>query len=319
VSHSTAAALWGWPVDESLHLIRPGGRLHAGLTEHRLTLGPHETVVRHGIRITTLPRTVTDILAGFDADSAVAALAEGFRRGVFEPAEVIGAARHAAGRTGAVRARHVAWTCRGGPWSFLEWEFHQVAWSIDPDGWRFNVPIRDGHGLIGVVDAMHEPTGTVVELDGRAFHQDRFQQDRSRDQRLAALGLLSVRFTHADMRVPLAVAAQLRTILATRQRGAACRRASPEPGTPSSPVLPRVRRCRIPGQAPSRQADRPKRGPIPSGGDETGPDAPGGRAPGGPGRGSGGRSAQWSGVRCGGGLRASCAPSACVRYLSPHD
>lgn len=221
VSHSTAAALWGWPVDESLHLIRPGGRLHAGLTEHRLTLGPHETVVRHGIRITTLPRTVTDILAGFDADSAVAALAEGFRRGVFEPAEVIGAARHAAGRTGAVRARHVAWTCRGGPWSFLEWEFHQVAWSIDPDGWRFNVPIRDGHGLIGVVDAMHEPTGTVVELDGRAFHQDRFQQDRSRDQRLAALGLLSVRFTHADMRVPLAVAAQLRTILATRQRGAA--------------------------------------------------------------------------------------------------
>ena len=42
----------------------------------------------------------------------------------------------------------------------------------------------------GDVDALHVASRTVVELDGRTFHgPDRFQSDRTRDQRLVAAGL----------------------------------------------------------------------------------------------------------------------------------
>lgn len=218
VSHSTAAALWGWPIDDELHVIRRGGRTHAAIREHRVVLSLQEVNQAFGVRFTTLPRTVADVLTGFDHDVAVAALAEGFRRGLFTAADVASAAATTRGRSGAGQARALADSCRGGPYSLLEWEFHQVAWAVDPDGWQFNVPIRDYGGLIGVVDALHVPTGTVVEVDGRAYHGDRFQADRTRDQRLAALGLLCVRVTHSDLRSPMMVADRLRRILATRAR-----------------------------------------------------------------------------------------------------
>ena len=216
VSHSTAAAIWGWPIDEDLHVIRPGGRLHSGITEHRHPLAAGEVALQHGVRLTTLARTVEDVITGFESRAAAAALAEGFRLGLFMPEDVQAAAHRAHGRTGAPRARSLAASCRGRPFSILEWDFHQVAWTVDPGGWGFNVPVRDRHGLIGHVDALHEPTGTVVELDGRAFHEDRFQADRTRDQRLACLGLLCVRLTHADVAAPLMVAARLRSILDRR-------------------------------------------------------------------------------------------------------
>lgn len=216
VSHTTAAALWGWPIDHALHVTRPGGRVHPGIVEHRLALGPGDVIQAHGVRVTTLLRTLTDLLTSMPHDQAVTALADGLRLGLFTPAEVQQAAVAASGRYGAPLARELAWTCRGGPYSFLEWEFHQVAWTVDADGWVFNTPLRDAWGLIGRVDALHVRTRTVVELDGRAYHDNSFQVDRTRDQRIAAIGGLCVRITHEDMRSPLAVAHRLTRIIAAR-------------------------------------------------------------------------------------------------------
>ena len=80
------------------------------------------------------------------------------------------------------------------------------------------MPIHDSDGLVGVVDAFHRATGTVVELDSRAFHgPDRYQPDRTRDQRLAALGYVALRFTWEDIdRRPEQVWARIRQTLAIR-------------------------------------------------------------------------------------------------------
>ena len=54
--------------------------------------------------------------------------------------------------------------------------------------------------VIGPVDALHEGLGIVVELDGKRFHgPERFQRDRTRDQRLVAMGHVVLRFTWADL------------------------------------------------------------------------------------------------------------------------
>ncbi len=76
--------------------------------------------------------------------------------------------------------------------------------------------MRDAWGLVGRVDALHVRSRTVVELDGRAYHENSFQYDRTRDQRVAVIGGLSVRITHEDMRSPMAVAHRLTRIFAAR-------------------------------------------------------------------------------------------------------
>ncbi len=50
------------------------------------------------------------------------------------------------------------------------------------------------------MDALHPSSRSIVELDGRAHHgEDRFQPDRTRDQRLAAEGYVVLRLTWSDV------------------------------------------------------------------------------------------------------------------------
>ena len=68
-------------------------------------------------------------------------------------------------------------------------------------GWRPNVGISDAAGLIGVGDFVFEHLRLILELDGWAFHTspDRFQRDRSRQNRLVAAGWTVLRFTWRDL------------------------------------------------------------------------------------------------------------------------
>ena len=111
---------------------------------------------------------------------------------------------------------------------------------IDRD-WLFNESICDEYGLIGVVDALHVPSGTIVELDGRAFHgPQRFQSDRSRDQRFAAAGYLVIRFTWEDLDVRMDhVEAVIRRAISIRMYGP---RKTTSAGKPLH-VAPRQRRA----------------------------------------------------------------------------
>jgi very-short-patch-repair endonuclease len=82
-------------------------------------------------------------------------------------------------------------------------------------GWSCNFHVTDRFGLI--VDVAFPAIKLAIELDGRAWHvdRDRFQHDRSRQNRLVAAGWTVLRFTWED------VAFRLETVLAEISTAAA--------------------------------------------------------------------------------------------------
>ncbi|MGB8021614.1 MAG: type IV toxin-antitoxin system AbiEi family antitoxin domain-containing protein [Candidatus Nanopelagicales bacterium] len=225
VSHETAGALWGLHVGESLDGIGHVQRLTSPVVPHRLPLQDCERTTVAALHVTSPLRTITDLLCSLAQEAAVSMATDALQRGLLIPADLTRAAAKAHGRTGAPRARDLAMSCRCDPHSYLEWRFHGLISTLGA-GWRFNVDLRDGAGFIGRVDAIHEDSMTVVELDGRRFHgPDAFQSDRTRDQRLVAMGYVVLRFTWEDVeRRPLEVVARIQTTL--RVRAAAHRRAA---------------------------------------------------------------------------------------------
>ncbi|MFA7266124.1 MAG: DUF559 domain-containing protein [Candidatus Nanopelagicales bacterium] len=80
-------------------------------------------------------------------------------------------------------------------------------------GWRANMPVHDEQGLIGYGDIVFPAIRLVIEVDGRAWHSDheRFQRDRTRQNRLINSGCRVLRFTWADLtESPLSVIAQIK-------------------------------------------------------------------------------------------------------------
>jgi hypothetical protein len=179
-----------------------------------------------GLKVTSPERTLRDLLCSLHVDAGVEMLTDAFRRGLLTAGDVDTATMRAHGRYGVTTARWLADSCRREPHSVLEWRFHRLCGSLGP-GWRFNVDIHDEHGFVGRVDALHGATGTIVELDSRRFHgEDRFQADRTRDQRLAARGFVVIRLTWDDVeRRPMEIAERIRRTVAVR--GRAVRRSIP--------------------------------------------------------------------------------------------
>lgn len=197
-SHATAGQLWGLRVPDGLHGTRGSPARASGVVVHRDRLGPHDVVGLGGLRLTSPLRTVSDLLRCLDRRQAIELATNAMRRGQLDPEDLEEAADAARLKTGSRRARFVARTCAGRPFSPLEWRFHRLIGRLG-SGWVFNVSVERTPGG-GVVDALHLPTGTVVELDGRAYHEgDMFQADRTRDRGLVAAGYVVLRFTWEDI------------------------------------------------------------------------------------------------------------------------
>jgi hypothetical protein len=222
-SHSTAAAVWGYAVASTdCHgIVEHGAGPTRRLQDHRLRLPDADLTTLGEMLITSERRTLADLLCLQRVDSSLAIVTDALRRGLLTPGDLASVAEAAARRRGARRAHLIALTCVGSPWSVLEWRFQRIACSIS-GGWRFNVDVADGRGVIGPVDALHERYGIIVELDGKRFHgPERFQRDRTRDQRLVAQGYVVLRFTWADLEErPDEVLAIIRRTMAQRLRRA---------------------------------------------------------------------------------------------------
>jgi hypothetical protein len=202
VSHHTAGQLLGLEVGDVgpvLHGTCHGWHRPKVPRAHRAQLAAAETFNVAGLEVTSLRRTIGDILCAQPPDHSIAMVTDALRRGLLSVADLSDIAGSLTGRHGAANARAVAGSCSDRPFSVLEWRFHGLIRELGP-GWVFNVEIHDEDGLVGVVDAVHWASRTIVELDGRAYHgEDRFQRDRTRDQRLAALGFVVIRLTWDDV------------------------------------------------------------------------------------------------------------------------
>lgn len=83
-------------------------------------------------------------------------------------------------------------------------------------GWQVNVAVHDEAGLIGYGDFVFEKSRIVLEVDGRAWHTtpDRFQRDRTRQNRLVKAGWKVLRYTWQDLTErPDQIAMQIKSLV----------------------------------------------------------------------------------------------------------
>ena len=235
LSHTDALDVWGVPsaTGDNVHLTEGGSAPASrvpGLTVHRrqgfVAVAP-AVVVRGGSRVVRLEQAIVEswpLLPDVDRRlPAIVAVRERRTTGA-RLLEVLAANRYAGG---AAEQRRIFALAAEGVHSPLElWGHDKVFTDGRLPKSRCQVPVRLPTGVV-YLDRLYEAEMVNVELDGAAYHGQPGQRERDlrRDTALAALGYITVRFSHVRLHAdPAGVIAELLVILATRRaqlRGAA--------------------------------------------------------------------------------------------------
>ncbi|WP_249383048.1 DUF559 domain-containing protein [Actinotalea sp. K2] len=203
VCRRAAARVHGLPVDLTgrVHAIVPHGRrARARLEPLRVAL-PEDDVLRFaGFALTTLPRTVLDLLGHLPERESESLLVWVLTRRVLTHAHLERLLSERPGLAGNVRRRALLATTRGGAMSLAERRLHTILERGGVAGWQADQTLRDDTGIIGNADVLFRAEKLVLEVDGQAYHQGaQFQRDRTRQNRLVAAGFTVLRFTWHDL------------------------------------------------------------------------------------------------------------------------
>lgn len=219
---TTAAHLHGleehWSPFPLTVLVPPHRRPRGGdgVEVIRAELEARDVTRVHGWPCTAPARTLIDCAAHATADQLAVALECAWRRDRHLPSEV--AWRLARGLRGGATLREVVFDAlrRGRPLrSVLEVRLWRLLLACGLPLPRTDVRVHDDDGVM-YLDFAYPLRGLVIETDGRAYHgPDRFEPDRLRDQRLAALGWIVFKVTWKQLRDhPAAVMKRLKEMLA---------------------------------------------------------------------------------------------------------
>jgi len=197
-------------------------RAVAGLRPRRVAL-PAEDVDRWGgVAVSGARRSLLDVLALEPLDRARDVLAWAVTRNRVTLAQITEQVERWPGRAGNIQLARLVIEASGGALSAAEQRCHRLLREAGIGGWVANARVRDAHGVIGVVDVLFSKERLVIEVDGRRAHgADRFQHDRTRQNRLVAAGWTVLRFTWQDLvERPAFVVAQVRSVLTALQQAA---------------------------------------------------------------------------------------------------
>jgi hypothetical protein len=247
LSHQSAAELYGMipaPEDGPIHVTVPSGLPVCGLRGVVIHYSKRLEAARHPALLpprTRVEETILDLaVAAATEIDAIAWILTGCASRRTTPARVAAAMRDRARLrrrkllTGAVEDARI------GVHSTLEHGYlHRVEGPHGlPRGTRQRRTRRNG--VSRYEDVRYEAYGIVVELDGRAAHPEEERwKDAHRDNASAARGLVTLRYSYADvMHRPCEVAAEVARAL--RGRGdfgdlRACGAGCPAPGTADAP------------------------------------------------------------------------------------
>lgn len=223
ISHRSAAELWG--------LIQPAGYVEASVRPprhprvsppaivHRVgDLHPELAEDREGLHITDPVRTVIDLGLVLPKWSVSDALSRGITTRLLGVQEV-DRLREALGRqgrngTGVMRQILEERLLLGGnEESLLEKRFNDLVRRHDLMAPVTQYELWHAGRFIARIDAAYPERKLAIEVDGFSAHTspDTFQRDRTRQNRLVALGWTVLRFTWADIvQRPAAVAQTIR-------------------------------------------------------------------------------------------------------------
>lgn len=182
LSHRSAATLWDLrPASLRIEVTVPRGRPGPSeLAIHRSRmLDPVDFTSLHGIRVTTVARTLLDLGAILRSPDLARAVDRAERLELFDLRAVEDLLARARGRRGAaaVRGAIAGWRPHDTR-SELEDRHQRLLRAANLPWPRFNV-LLDGERATHEVDAFWPSRALVVQLDGFAYHRTR--RDRERD------------------------------------------------------------------------------------------------------------------------------------------
>ncbi len=206
VAYQTAARLWGVVADEveQIHLVLPHERrvsTPAGVRLHRVPVPSTEVTLRSGLPMTRRSWTVLDLLGRLRWPEATRLADRAVQRGWIRPGDVADRVRRHPGRTGNRQLRALEPFVTDGAAAQSERILHALLRRAGLQGWKPNLDVWHHGELVAVLDVGFPERRVAVEVDGMAFHVDvdSFRRDRSRQNRLVALGWTVLRFTWADL------------------------------------------------------------------------------------------------------------------------
>jgi predicted transcriptional regulator of viral defense system len=198
LSHTTAGERWVMLplVPGPIHVTVPRSvRGHPGIAIHRVrALDRRDWMVRDGLRLTSVPRTLLDLAEVLPERRLRKAAQEAARERRFNERAIRELLDRSPGRRGHKRLRTLLTDAVIEPKSRSELEdrFHQLVHEAGL------APPEPNAKLLGYrVDALWRNEKIVVELDGFQDHgtRERFESDRERDARLQLAGFTVLRFT----------------------------------------------------------------------------------------------------------------------------
>jgi very-short-patch-repair endonuclease len=211
VSHRSAAELWGLiqPAGYVDVCVRPPRKpvLRPPAILHRIgDLHPRLSVEREGMPVTDPIRTIVDLGLVLPHWAVRDALSRGLTTRLFKISEV-SALRDALGRpgrngTGILRELiEQRLLTAGTEASLLEARFVDLVRRHDLPSMAFQWEVWNAGRFIARLDAAYPERRIAIEVDGYEAHSspEAFQRDRTRQNRLVALGWTVLRFTWADV------------------------------------------------------------------------------------------------------------------------
>jgi very-short-patch-repair endonuclease len=205
LSGPSAARRHGIPVaDRSTWLtVAPETRVRLpGVRVSREVLPPTDLMAIEDLVLTSPERTVFDCLRWLPERHAEELLDRALQRGWIDYDWLVIRVRAFAGRPGVLKLVRLVRRAGPGARSAAERLLVAALRGSGLTGWQVNFEIVDECGdLIGVGDVVFVALRLVIEVDGRAWHSDadRFQRDRTRQNRLVAAGWTVLRFTWEDL------------------------------------------------------------------------------------------------------------------------
>jgi very-short-patch-repair endonuclease len=223
LSHRSAAALWEIRADSATRTdvtvpTRNGRRAPTGIRVHRSgRLSSGETLVREGIPATTVARTLLDLAETLSDGQLKRTIDESEYRRLFDLNAIIAVVEDNPGRRGGARLRRLA----GGPEQLTESHLEDRMLDLIYR-YELRVPLV-AHWLEEEyrADFYWPEACLVVETDGGAAHRTRraFVNDRTRDRRLLAAGIRTIRVTEDDFEDEAALVSDLELALGARANG----------------------------------------------------------------------------------------------------
>jgi hypothetical protein len=217
--------LHGLPARVDVTVSRTGARSRPGIRVHTSrTISDRDVAVADGVPCTSVARTLVDLGDHEPLRRVEQAFARAEILRVFDLAAIEDVLERAGPRRGARIARTLL--RRHAPPGLTENEIEEIflglvrAAGLSPPETQRWIVLHDG-GLPVRADFMWPRRGLVVETDGGAAHGTRkaFEDDRRRDQRLAAAGYTVIRFTWRQLvDEPARVVAVVRNLLARLAR-----------------------------------------------------------------------------------------------------